>query len=59
MKGYRTLIFNAAVAALGVAESVDWVSVIGSSHAGLALALISFANMALRSVTTGPVGERG
>ncbi|MBK9083537.1 MAG: hypothetical protein IPL88_16355 [Rhizobiales bacterium] len=58
MKGYRTLAFNAAIAMMGFAESVDWVSILGSAQAGWALTAISLANMALRAATDGPVGAR-
>ena len=57
MKGYRTLAFNAAVAAIGLAETVDWVSLLGSARAGWALAAISIGNILLRAATNGPVGQ--
>lgn len=56
MKGYRTLAFNAAIAAIGFAQSLDWVSLLGSERAGWALAAVSIANIALRAVTDGPLG---
>lgn len=56
MKGYRTIIFNAAVATVGFAQSLDWVSLLGSARAGWALTGIAVANMLLRAVTDGPVG---
>lgn len=56
MKGYRTLAFNAAVALVGFAQSLDWVSILGSERAGVALAAIALANMLLRAATDGPVG---
>lgn len=56
MKGYRTLAFNALVATLGFAQSVDWVSVLGSTHAGWAITAVAVANMVLRAATDGPVG---
>lgn len=58
MKGYRTLIFNAAVAAIGFAQSLDWVSILGSERAGWALTGIAVANMLLRAATDGPVGAK-
>lgn len=58
MKGYRTLAFNAAVAAVGFAQSLDWVSLLGSQRAGWALTGIAVANMLLRAATDGPVGAR-
>ena len=56
MKGYRTLAFNAAVAAIGFAESLDWASLLGSERAGWALTAIALANMLLRAATDGPAG---
>ena len=57
MKGYRTVAFNVASALIGVAEGVDWISLVGSTHAGWALALVSVANILLRAATTGPLGR--
>lgn len=57
MKGYRTLAFNAATAAIGFAQTVDWVNLLGSARAGWALAAISIGNIVLRTITTGPVGR--
>ena len=57
MKGYRTIAFNTAAALVGVAQGIDWISVVGTAHAGWAVAAISIANIVLRSVTTSPVGE--
>lgn len=56
MKGFRTLAFNVAVAAIGFAQSLDWVSLLGSERAGWALTAVSVANILLRAVTDGPVG---
>lgn len=56
MKGYRTIAFNAVIALVGVAQSVDWVSILGSERAGVALALVALANMVLRKATDSPVG---
>lgn len=57
LKGYRTLLFNAAVAVVGFAQSLDWVQVVGPAGAGWALAAVSVANMLLRAATDTPVGE--
>lgn len=57
MKGYRTLAFNAAVALIGLAETIDWTQLVGAGGAGWALTAIAIANMALRGLTTGPVGR--
>ena len=56
IKGYRTLAFNAVIAAVGLAQSLDWGTLLGAEHAGIALAAVSLANMLLRASTNGPVG---
>lgn len=56
LKGYRTLIFNAAIALVGVAQAFDWTSVLGSERAGVVVSIIGVAGMVLRAVTTTPVG---
>ena len=40
-----------AVATLGFAQTVDWVSVVGAPHAGWALTAVAVANMVLRAAT--------
>jgi predicted chitinase len=57
LKGYRTLIFNAAVALVGFAQSFDWVEVVGPVSAGWAITAISVANLLLRAATDTPVGN--
>ena len=54
MKGYRTLVFNAAVALVGVAQAFDWTSVLGGQQAGVVVTGIGIAGMVLRSITTTP-----
>lgn len=59
MKGYRTLAFNAGIVAgtalLHFGASVDWSQYVSPSTAVM---LAGAANIALRLVTTTPVGER-
>ena len=58
-KGWRTLAFNLGVAALGVAQATDWTSVLGPSpYTGWVVMAIGVAGMALRSVTSTPVGVK-
>lgn len=57
LKGYKTLILNAAVALLGVAQGFDWVGVAGGEKAGWVMTGIGIANMILRSLTNTPVGK--
>lgn len=57
LKGYRTLAFNSLVAILGVAQTFDWTTVLGSSTAGMVVTGIGVAGMVLRTVTDTPVGN--
>ena len=59
MKGYRTAIFNGALAAIPV---VDWIASNGTvitpflgAHAGAVLSVVGLANFVLRWVTTTPI----
>lgn len=58
MKGWRTLILNLAVAIFGVLEATDWTSLLGADKAGWAVLAIAMANMAMRTITTGQIGEK-
>lgn len=58
MKGWRTLLLNAAIALFGVLEAADWTTLLGGAAAGWAVTAIAVANMALRSVTTTRVGRK-
>lgn len=65
MKGFRTIIVNAAVAALPLAceflaflDVFDWRSVLSSQSAGWLILLIGLLNIGLRFITTTPVGEK-
>lgn len=55
MNGYRTLIFNAMLAAWGVVESFDFASVIGN-RAGYVMIAVGAIGSVLRLITTTPVG---
>ncbi len=57
MKGWRTLAFNFGVAMVGVAGSLDYVSVLGDKWGSLLITAVGFANMALRAFTNTPVGK--
>jgi len=59
MRGYKTAVFNGALAALPV---IDWIATNGTfltpvlgAHAGLVLSIVGLANCALRWVTTTPI----
>ena len=58
MKGWRTIILNVAVAIFGVLEAADWTSVLGADKAGWAVLVVATANMAMRTITTGHIGEK-
>jgi hypothetical protein len=62
MKGYKTAVFNGALAALPV---LDWIATNGSyitpflgAHAGTILAVVGLANVLLRSVTSTPIFKK-
>jgi hypothetical protein len=59
MKGYKTAIFNGAIAAIPV---IDWLGSNGTlitpflgAHAGAVLSVVGLANFVLRWVTTTPI----
>ncbi len=58
MKGWRTLIINAAVAVLGIATAFDWTSVVSQQTAGIIIAAVGFVNMGLRAITHTPVASK-
>ncbi len=55
MIGYRTFLFNMAVAALGVAEAFDWTNALGSAKAGWALMAVGVVGTILRGLTKTPI----
>ncbi len=56
MKGWKTILFGAAVAALGSIQLADLATVIPAAYTGLVMAGVGAAIIALRTLTTGPVG---
>ena len=55
--GWKTLIFNGAMALVGVAQMFDWTTVLGATpYAGYVVTGVGIINMILRSVTTTHVG---
>ena len=59
MKGYKTAVFNGAIAALPL---VDWIATNGTyvtpflgAHAGAVLSVVGLANFVLRWVTATPI----
>lgn len=57
LTGWKTLLFNAGVALLGVAQSADWTNVLGSHSAGYATVAIGVVGAVLRMFTATPVGK--
>lgn len=57
MKGWRTLAFSAGIGILGVAQSLDWTTVVGGQTGGMILIGIGAASAILRSITNTPVGN--
>ena len=55
LAGYKTLIFNLALAIFGVLQSFNWVDVLGSTKAGYVVTGIGIIGMILRAVTTTPI----
>lgn len=59
LKGYRTLVFSALIAALGAAQAFDFTKVISNPKAvGYVLLSISVTIAVLRAVTTTPIGTK-
>ena len=57
LTGWKTLIFSAAVALLGVAQAADWTNLLGASKAGYIVAGIGAIGAVLRLFTSTPVGK--
>lgn len=58
LKGWKTLIFSAATALLGVASTMDWTSVLAGPWGGWVMTGVGIAGAVLRTVTTTPVGQK-
>mgnify|MGYP005870609021 FL=1 len=54
LKGWKTLAFNAALAVLGVLQAADWVDLLGSERAGIAITVIGIVGAILRFMTDTP-----
>jgi len=57
MKGYKTLAFGMALAALGFAQQFDWAAIVPAHWTGLVMAGIGGMVMWLRSITNTPMGK--
>jgi hypothetical protein len=54
LKGWKTLAFNAGLAVLGVLQTANWVDLLGSEKAGIAVTAIGIIGAVLRFVTDTP-----
>lgn len=54
LKGWKTILFNLVVAAVGVLQAVDWIDVLGSERAGLVVTAIGLVGTVLRFLTDTP-----
>ena len=57
MKGFKTLLFGAIIAALGTIQAVDLATVIPESWVGIVMAGIGAIVMVLRGMTDTPLGK--
>ena len=57
LKGWKTILFNLAIAAIGVLQAVDWIDVLGSERAGVAVTAIGIVGTVLRFLTDTPALE--
>ena len=57
MKGYKTIIFGAILAALGSAQAADWTTIVPEQWTGVVMAVIGGLVMLLRKMTTTPLGK--
>ena len=59
MKGWRTLSWNLALAALGVAQAFDWTTILGATpYTGWVVTGIAAVGMVLRSQTDTAIGQK-
>ena len=54
LKGWKTLACNAGLAVLGVLQTANWVDLLGSDKAGIAVTVIGIIGAVLRFVTDTP-----
>ena len=57
MKGWKTIIFGALIAALGTIDAASLANVIPQQFAGLVVGAIGVVVMFLRSITTTGIGQ--
>ena len=58
-QGWKILIFNTAIAIIGVFAAFDWTSIVSNpEHAGLIVSAIGVINVILRFFTSTPPGQK-
>lgn len=57
IKGLKTLGFAALLAAFGVLQTADWISLVGEENSGYVLIVIAAIVAGLRAVTSTPIGK--
>ena len=56
---YVIIVLNALVAVIGVLQATDWVSLVGSSTAGIVVAILAAANAVAHAFTpAGPAAKQ-
>lgn len=58
MKGWRTVIFNTLVLILPILEMSEWRDIIPNEYVPHYIIGVAIINLALRLVTTTPVGKK-
>jgi hypothetical protein len=58
LKGWRTILFSAAVAVLGVLQTADWATILTPRYVGPAMLGVAIMVAVLRSVTDSAVGRK-
>ena len=56
LKGYRTIIFNAATVLAGLAEMLDVINIVAPGNESVVLLVVGIANLVLRYLTDTAVG---
>lgn len=58
MKGWRTIVFNTLTLILPIMEMSEWKDIIPNEYLPHYMAAVAIINLALRLVTTTPVGKK-
>lgn len=56
LKGWRTLGINMAVLIAAALQTAEWPNLVPAQYVGYVVAIVAGVNMALRTITTTPVG---